>query len=335
MSKILITWGAWYIWSHIVVELEESWIETVIVDNFSNSKLSVLEWIEYILWYFPTVEIWDILDEKFMESVFEKYDIEWVVHLAWLKSVKESCNNPWLYHYNNIEWSISLFRTMEKFNVRNIIFSSSATVYDCKNASPMNESMSLWTTNPYWNTKKIIEEILQDYARFSNWSIISLRYFNPIWAHESWRIGELPNWVPNNLMPYILDVAIWKEPYLRIYGRDYETRDWTWVRDYIDVQDLANAHLKAYKKIKKWFLAINIGTWKWTSVLEMVSIFEWITRENIPYKILPRRDWDIAELFADASLAREFLGWESERTIEESLKNSLKFKKNWLAFVFE
>lgn len=261
MSKktiILITGGTGYIGSHAVVAFEQAGYQTVIIDNLANSSKDTLYGIEKILWYTPPFYECDIRDIQWLEAIFEKYDFDGVIHFAWLKAVGESCENISTYQDNNVGGSISLFSIMEKFAVRKMIFSSSATVYNTNNTPPFTEDMSVGTTNPYGTSKLVIEELLKDYALHAWWDVASLRYFNPIWNHQSGYIGELPNGVPNNLLPYIMQVLLWEREKLTIFGDDYETLDGTGVRDYIDVSDLVDAHLQVYEQIQKWYDVYNI-----------------------------------------------------------------------------
>ena len=287
-KTILITGWAWYIWSHAVVAFEQAWYKTIILDNFSNSDEKNLEWIEKILWYSPKFFNCDLKNFSDVEKIFQENKIDWVLHFAWLKAVWESCEKSIKYFENNISWSINLFSCMEKFWTKNIIFSSSATVYDQKifwekNFSWAKENNLIWnTTNPYWTTKFLTEKILEDLSKFSNFNVINLRYFNPIWSHKSWFIWENPRWIPNNLLPFIMKVANWELEKLKIFGWDYETEDWTWKRDYIDVNDLIDWHLRAYEKLEKiekdWFCEnYNLWTWKSVSVLEMLKTSEKIS----------------------------------------------------------
>lgn len=326
MNKtLLLTWATGYIGSHAVVAYEQAWYKTVIIDNLSNSSRETLFGIEKILWYTPDFYEWDICDRDFLVSVFSHYSFDAVVHFAWLKAVGESCDEPFRYYHNNILWSISLFEVMEQYGVRDIIFSSSATVYDIRNAPEYREWQQLGTINPYGSTKLIIERILEDLSMHKWWHVMSLRYLNPIDAHLSGYIGEAPQGVPNNLLPYIYDVATGRRDAVRVYGDDYDTRDGTGVRDYIDVCDLVEAHLLAYEKIWDWYEAINIGTGKGTSVLEMISYVESITEESIPYAISPRSHGDIGEFYCNPTLAYERLGWRATRTIPESIANGWRF----------
>jgi len=304
---ILITGGTGYIGSHAVVAFEQAGYQTVTIDNLSNSSLDAFDGVEKILGYRPIFHRGDIRDGDFLQGIFTEYAFDGVIHFAGLKSVGESCQNPIFYHLNNIGGSIELFRVMEEYGVRNIVFSSSATVYHSENQSPLTEDMRLGTTNPYGTTKLIIEKILEDLARDARWSVIALRYFNPIGAHSSGYIGELPNGIPNNLLPYIMDVAIGKREKVWVYGDDYDTRDGTGIRDYIDVCDLVEAHISAYQHLTSGYMPINIGTGKGMSVLEMIQMVQEATGQTISYEIAPRRSGDIAQCYADISLAKKIL----------------------------
>lgn len=295
---ILITGGTGYIGSHAVVAFEQAGYQTVTIDNLSNSSLDAFDGVEKILGYRPRFHRGDIRDGDFLREVFSEYAFDGVIHFAGLKAVGESCEKPILYHSNNVGGSIELFRVMEEFGVRNIVFSSSATVYHPENQSPLTEDMRLGTTNTYGTTKLVIEKLLEDLARDAHWSVIALRYFNPIGAHPTGYIGELPNGIPNNLLPYIMDVAIGKREKVWVYGDDYDTRDGTGVRDYIDVCDLVEAHISAYRHLASGYTPINIGTGKGTSVLEMIDMVQSVTRQTIPYEIASRRSGDIAQCFA-------------------------------------
>lgn len=329
-QTLLITGWLWYIGSHAVVAFEQAGYQTLIIDNLINSSEESIIWIEKILGYSPLYFEGDICDTLFLENIFSKYSIDGVVHFAWLKAVWESTEKIWLYHRNNVSGSIALFEVMERFAVRKCIFSSSATVYDPINAPEYIEWQSLGTTNPYGTTKLVIEKLLEDYAQHAHWSIISLRYFNPIWAHPSGYIWEIPNGIPNNLLPFVFDVASWKRAYLRIFWDDYETHDGTGVRDYIDVCDLIEAHKKAFERLETGFIALNIGTGKWKSVTEMKDLVEKVTGTYIAYQVYPRREGDIAEFYANSQKAKEYLEWKSETSLEESIKNGWNFiqKKN-------
>lgn len=336
MNKtILVTWWLWYIGSHAVIELEQLWFKTVIIDNLSNSSIDSLNWIEKILWYKPDffkIDIWNGLDLK---KLFEKYSFYWVIHFAWLKSVGESCNNPIEYYNNNIIWSIQLFEIMKNFKVLNIIFSSSATVYNSSEIDnkALSENNLTWDcTNPYWTTKFIQEQILRDLSIHSKFNVINLRYFNPIWAHNSWIIWENPKWIPNNLLPYVMKVASWELESLKIFWNDYDTIDWTWVRDYIDIWDLINWHIYALNKLigntNKWlFETFNLWTWIWVSVLEIISSVEKITWKKITYSFVWRRFWDLANVYCNPQKAELELKWIAKITLDESIANMWKFYK--------
>ena len=328
-KKILITWGLWYIGSHAVVAFEEAWYETVILDNLSNSCVTTLRNIQSILGYKPRYYECDLRDRKKVFEVFAENKFDWVIHFAWAKAVWESCENPIYYFQNNISGSLFLFEAMEKYSVKNIIFSSSATVYHQDNHMPLLEENKLWTTNPYWTTKLLLEKILEDLSEFSWFNVINLRYFNPIWAHNSGKIGEDPEGIPNNLLPFIMKVATWELETLQVFGEDYETIDGTWVRDYIDVNDLVDWHLLAYKKLEEqknnFCDVFNLWIGKWLSVLEMIESSKKITWKNISFKIGERRKWDIWEVYCNPEKAKEKLWFEAKITLEESLENSWRF----------
>jgi len=355
-KTILITWWTGYIWSHWVVAFEQAWYKTVIVDNLSNSTVKSLEGIEKILWYKPDFYEVDIRNTDLLENIFKKYDFDWVVHFAWLKAVWESCSKPLEYFDNNIVWSLRLFELMEKYDVKNIIFSSSATVYDMNEFPisqpfPPREKVVSWlseidrtwnTSNPYGTTKFLLEQILIDLSKFAWFRVINLRYFNPIWAHSSWYLWEDPFGIPNNLLPYIMKVANGELAQLQVFWWDYDTVDGTWVRDYIDVVDLIDGHLKGWEKLlthpphtsgtslgkgrSNWlFETYNLWVGRWVSVLEMVREAEKVTWKKIDYKIVDRRAWDLPEVYCNPSKAFEVLWWRSETNLEDSLKNSWKF----------
>ena len=333
MKNILVTWWAWYIWSHTVLELEKAWYNTIIIDNLSNCNMGNIYWLEDILWKKLNFFEWDILDYDFLSNIFINNKIDLVVHFAWLKAVWESCEKVWYYQYNNISWSINLFKVMDENNVKNIIFSSSATVYKSKNIRELwwyNENDIVWdAANPYWTSKFIIEILLRDYYLHKWWKVINLRYFNPIWAHSSWKIWESPIWIPNNLLPYILKVAKWELKELWVFWNDYDTIDWTWVRDYIDVVDLSIWHLKSIEYLNSsnssLFENFNLWVWNWYSVLQLHNICEKVIWKRIPYKILNRRPWDLDIVYSDPKKANEILSWKAEVDIFESVKNSWKF----------
>ena len=326
-KTLLITGGAWYIGSHAVVAFEQAGYKTVILDNFLNSSNDNLIGIQKILGYSPDFYECDIWDQNELNKIFREYHFDGVVHFAGLKAVGESCQKPHLYHQNNIWGSLVLFGIMEQFGVKKIIFSSSATVYSSNNISPLTENMPLATTNPYGTTKLVLEKVLEDYAKQWDWSVTNLRYFNPIWAHPSWYIGEIPRGTPNNLLPFIMDVACGKREKVIVFGDDYPTSDGTGVRDYIDVCDLVDAHLQAYQALSQGLRVYNIGTGSGTSVLEMICIVSDITGKQIPYEISERRPGDIATVFCDPFLAQKELGFKAKVSICESIEKSWNFSR--------
>lgn len=329
--SILVTGGAGYIGSHTVVELLNAGHEVVIVDDYSNSKPEVLNRIKEITGKsFKFYEV-NILDKEALEPVFKENDLEAVIHFAGYKAVGESVAEPLKYYHNNLTGTFVLCELMAQYNVKKIVFSSSATVYGMNNVSPLTEDLPLSTTNPYGTTKMMIEQILQDvYASDNKWSIALLRYFNPIGAHESGRIGEDPNGIPNNLMPYITQVAVGKRDHLSVFGDDYDTPDGTGVRDYIHVVDLAKGHLKALNRVLETeeIEAYNLGTGVGYSVLDVVNNFEKATGQKVPYEIVDRRPGDIGTCFADASKAAKELDWKAEFTLEEMCRDSWKWQEN-------
>ncbi len=331
MSKILVTGGAGYIGSHTVVELLERGEEVVIVDNFINSSPDVLDKIKQITgkefkWY----EV-DILDKEKLRNVFKENEIESVIHFAGLKAVGESVQKPLEYYKNNLIGTIELLEVMREFNCKKIVFSSSATVYGNPKELPIKEDFPLSTTNPYGTTKLMIEQILQDVGKADKeFRAAILRYFNPIGAHKSGLIGEVPNGIPNNIMPYIMGVASGRYEKLTIFGNDYPTPDGTGIRDYIHVVDLANGHLKAIDKLReeKGIQVYNLGTGNGYSVLELVKTFEKVNNLKLNYVIGERRPGDIPACYADPSKAERELNWKAEKGIEEMCKDSWKFEKN-------
>ena len=327
---VLVTGGAGYIGSHISVELLNAGKEIVIIDNFSNSSPEVLDKIKEITGKdFKFYEL-DMLDEEKMETVFSQNNIDSVIHLAGLKAVGESVKKPVEYYHNNLSSTLILLKLMKKYDCKKLVFSSSATVYGMPKDVPIKEDAELSTTNPYGTTKLMIEKILKDvnYAD-SSLSIVLLRYFNPIGAHESGNIGEKPDGIPNNLMPYITSVATGKLQCLSVFGNDYPTHDGTGVRDYIHVVDLAKGHLKALEKIENesGLFIYNLGTGKGYSVLDLVKTFEKVNNLTINYKIVDRRPGDIAECYADASKAERELHWKAEKTLEDMCRDSWNFAK--------
>ncbi len=329
--SILITGGAGYIGSHTCVSLLDAGYDVVIIDNLDNSNIEAINRIQKIAG--KTVKFYenDVRDTDALCKIFSENKIDAVIHFAGLKAVGESCRMPIEYYDNNIINTLRLVEVMKKFDVKKIIFSSSATVYGDKNLIPLVEDMPLGAINPYGKTKLFIEEILRDlFASDDTWSIAILRYFNPIGAHESGMIGEDPNGIPNNLMPYISQVAIGRLQKLSVFGNDYKTVDGTGVRDYIHVVDLADGHVKA----ADWVLnntgceAFNLGTGKGTSVLQLKSAFEEISGINIPYVIAPRRAGDCDELYANAEKAKKVLGWEAKKTVKQMCEDTWRWQKN-------
>ena len=332
MGKILVTGGAGYIGSHTVVELIDNGYDVVVVDNLSNSSKESLKRVEKITGAQVKFYENDIADMDAMDRVFVENDIDAVIHFAGLKAVGESVEKPLEYYKNNISGTLNMCEVMRKHGVKNIIFSSSATVYGDPETVPITEECPKGVcTNPYGWTKSMLEQILMDLnVADSEWNVILLRYFNPIGAHKSGLIGEDPNGIPNNLMPYITKVATKQLEKLNVFGDDYPTPDGTGVRDYIHVVDLAKGHVKALEKIVEnpGVKIYNLGTGKGYSVLEVVKNFEEASGVEIPYVIAPRRAGDIAECYADASLAKEELGWEAEFGIKEMCADSWNWQKN-------
>ncbi len=322
---ILVTGGAGYIGSHTLIELCENGYFPVVVDNLFNSKAEALQRVEAIVGRtIPFYKI-DVRDEEALETVFAENKIEAVIHFAGLKAVGESVAKPLEYYENNIQSTLVLCRVMRRYGVKKIVFSSSATVYGLAKTMPLTEPMPLGAINPYGRTKLFIEEIFRDlFVSDEQWSIALLRYFNPIGAHESGRIGEDPRGIPNNLMPYITQVAVGRLSKLHIFGNDYQTVDGTGVRDYIHVVDLANGHVKAVN----WVLnhtgceAINLGTGNGTSVLQLKNAFERASGITIPFVIDPRRSGDPDEVYADPGKAKNLLGWEAKRSVDQMCKDS-------------
>ncbi len=329
---ILVTGGAGFIGSHTVVELLDAGYDVVVLDNLCNSSEKSLERVEEITGKKVTFYKADILDRDALENIFSKENIDSVIHFAGLKAVGESVVKPWEYYENNISGTLTLVDVMRKHNCKNIIFSSSATVYGTPAFVPITEECPKGTcTNPYGWTKSMLEQILSDIQKADNeWNVILLRYFNPIGAHKSGRIGENPNGIPNNLMPYITQVAVGKLKELGVFGNDYDTHDGTGVRDYIHVVDLAIGHVKALKKIeeKAGLCVYNLGTGKGYSVLDIVKNFEEATGVKIPYVIKDRRAGDIAECYSDAKKAEKELGWVAQNDIKEMCADSWRWQSN-------
>jgi UDP-glucose 4-epimerase len=336
MAKILVTGGTGYIGSHTVVELQKVGFDVVIVDNLSNSNIDVLAGIEKITGIRPAFENIDCVDYVSMDRMFEKHkDIEAIIHFAASKAVGESVEKPLLYYRNNLVSLINLLQLMPIHKVKNFVFSSSCTVYGQPDILPVTESAPIKAAlSPYGNTKQVGEEIIRDtiYANSCYQSII-LRYFNPIGAHASAEIGELPNGVPNNLLPFVTQTAIGQRKQLQVYGDDYNTPDGSCIRDYIHVVDLAKAHVIAVqrmlnKQTKSSVETFNLGTGRGLSVLEIIQTFEKVNGVKIPYKIVARREGDIEKVWADPSYANNELGWTATETLEETLRSSWVWEQN-------
>lgn len=326
--KVLVTGGTGYIGSHVVIELLNQGYEVHIIDNLINSKITVLDSIEKITNKKPLFTKIDLLDKKVLEDFFRNNSFDLVIHFAALKSVAESTKNPLLYYENNITGTLNLLSCMKESNISNFIFSSSATVYGdtkdgkCVETLPTGQGIA----SPYGKTKYMIEEIMKDLSTaWPEFSCIALRYFNPIGNHPSGLIGEDPNGTPNNLMPYVMKVAKGELPILSVYGGDYPTPDGTCLRDYIHVVDLAKGHIVAINALNPGFKAFNLGTGYPSSVLEIVSTFNKVSGRELPYKIVSRRPGDLPILFADPSLAKKELGWHTELTVEDAMKDTIKF----------
>lgn len=328
---VLVTGGAGYIGSHTVVELLNIGKEVVIVDDLSNSSEKVVDRIEEITGKRPKFYKVNILDEKEFEKIFEENKIDSIIHFAGFKAVGESVAKPLAYYTNNLVNTLIVLNTMKKYGVRNLVFSSSATVYGDPHTCPILENFPLSTTNPYGSTKLMIEDMLRDITKADKeLNVAILRYFNPVGAHESGRIGEEPNGIPNNLMPYITKVAIGKLEMLSVYGNDYPTHDGTGVRDYIHVVDLALGHLKALEKLETnpGLVTYNLGTGKGYSVLDMVKAFGKACGHEIPYKIVERRPGDVAMCYADPTKAKTELGWEAKYDLDRMCADSWRWQSN-------
>ena len=328
--KILVTGGLGFIGSHTVVELAKKNHEVIIVDNLYNSKEEVIEKLEKITGIRFKLYKYDLLEKEKLEEIFEENEIDAVIHFAGYKAVGESVKKPLMYYSNNLGSTINLLEVMQKYNVKKLVFSSSATVYgDPGNPKYVEEMGRGETTNPYGTTKAMIEKILEDlYASDNSWDISILRYFNPVGAHESGLIGEEPNGIPNNLMPYVMKVAAGKLEVLSIFGNDYPTVDGTGVRDFIHVVDLAKGHSCALEKMKKGLNIYNLGSGKGVSVMELVTTFERVNSIKVNYKIVDRRPGDLAEYYADPSKALKELDWKTEKTLEDICIDSWNYEKN-------
>ncbi|MFT5422212.1 MAG: UDP-glucose 4-epimerase [Candidatus Endobugula sp.] len=332
IKTILVTGGAGYIGSHVCVELLDAGLDVIVVDNLSNSSQQALNRVEKIT--AKTVEFYqiDLRDKAAVKTVFEVHAIDAVIHLAGLKAVGESCELPLKYYQNNISSTLVLLELLEQFSVRNIVFSSSATVYGDPTTVPVSEQLPLTATNPYGRTKLMIEEMLRDVANASPLQAVLLRYFNPVGAHESGLIGEDPNGIPNNLLPYVSQVAMGQRDKVSIFGGDYPTIDGTGVRDYIHVVDLAKGHVKALQGMaKKWSKGencqvYNLGTGQGYSVIEVINAFEQACGHKIAYEIVERRLGDIAECYADPSLANQELNWQAEKSLAEMMSDAWRWQ---------
>lgn len=328
--KILVTGGTGFIGSHTCVELLDAGYDVVIIDNLSNSKKEVVGYIENITNKKVSFYENDVCDKGALRNIFKEHKIDAIIHFAGYKAVGESVSKPLMYYRNNLDSTLSLLEVANEFGVKKIAFSSSATVYGKPKSLPIKESFPLSTTNPYGTTKLIIEGILRDLYKADNeWSIAILRYFNPIGAHESGLLGENPNGIPNNLMPYIIKVATHELECLGIFGNDYDTHDGTGVRDYIHVVDLAKGHVKAIEKVlnSTGCDAYNLGTGKGYSVLDLVNTFMKVNNVDVKYAIKERRPGDIDACYADPSYAYEKLGWKAEKSVEQMCKDAYNFVK--------
>lgn len=330
--SILVTGGAGYIGSHTVVELLNAGMEVVVIDNLVNSSEESLKRVEKITGKHVKFYKGDIADRQLLDTIFDNEDIESCIHFAGLKAVGESVAKPLEYYDNNIGGSLVLFKAMREHGVKNIIFSSSATVYGDPAFVPITEECPKGEiTNPYGRTKGMLEQILTDIQAADNeWNVILLRYFNPIGAHESGMIGENPNGIPNNLMPYITQVAVGKLPRLGVFGSDYDTPDGTCIRDYIHVVDLADGHVKSVAKLREnpGLKIYNLGTGKGSSVLDVIHTFEEATGVKIPYDMKPRRAGDVPVNYCDASKAKAELGWVAKKNLYDMCADSWRWQKN-------
>lgn len=329
--SVLVTGGAGYIGSHTVIELVENGYEPIIADNLCNSKLEAVKRVRKLCGKEVKFYEYDLCDIDKVREIFKKEKIECVIHFAGLKAVGESCAIPLEYYRNNLTSTLNLLRVMKEEGVRNFVFSSSATVYGQPKSVPIKEDFELSVTNPYGRTKLMIEDMLRDlYKSDSSWNVALLRYFNPIGAHKSGMIGEDPHGIPNNLMPYITQVAIGKLKELSVFGNDYPTPDGTGVRDYIHVLDLAHAHVLAVKRLtdNPGLVTYNLGTGNGYSVLELVKAFEKASGRAVPYKIVGRRSGDIAECYADSSLAAKEMGFKCAYGLQDMCEDSWRWQSN-------
>lgn len=328
--KVLVTGGAGFIGSHTVVELLDAGYEVVVVDNLSNASEESMRRVKEITEKSFDFYVADVRDRAKLEEIFSAHNVDWVIHFAGLKAVGESVQKPVLYYDNNLISTLVLLETMEKFGVRNFVFSSSATVYGEPERLPLDEDCRLMTTNPYGTTKLMQEQMLKDLYRADNrWNIALLRYFNPVGAHPSGRIGEDPKGIPNNLMPYVAQVASGKLQKIGVFGNDYPTPDGTGVRDYIHVVDLARGHVAAIAKLREPGVHIyNLGTGNGYSVLDMIHAFEKACGKKLPYEIKPRRAGDVPACYASSKKAEEELGWKAQYDLEDMCRDQWNWQKN-------
>ncbi|HFQ5036433.1 UDP-glucose 4-epimerase GalE [Vibrio vulnificus] len=329
--NILVTGGSGYIGSHTCIQMIEAGMTPIILDNLYNSKLLVLDRIEQVTGVRPTFYQGDIRDSEILQHIFAQHDIQGVIHFAGLKAVGESVEKPLMYYDNNVSGTLNLVREMDKAGVKSLIFSSSATVYGDPTSVPIREDFPTSATNPYGRSKLMVEECLTDFHKANpDWSITLLRYFNPVGAHESGLLGEDPQGIPNNLLPFVAQVAVGRREKLGVFGDDYPTPDGTGVRDYIHVIDLADGHLAALNKVgqQAGLHIFNLGTGQGNSVLEMVAAFEKAAQRPIPYEIKPRRAGDIAECWADPAYAEQVLGWKATRSLETMVVDTWRWQSN-------
>ena len=329
--KILVTGGTGYIGSHTCIQMIEAGITPIILDNLYNSKLMVLDRVNQVAGITPVFYQGDIRDPAILQTIFSEHDIDGVIHFAGLKAVGESVEKPLMYYDNNVSGTLNLVSEMDKAGVKSIIFSSSATVYGDPASVPIRENFPTSATNPYGRSKLMVEECLTDFYQANpEWSITLLRYFNPVGAHESGLLGEDPQGIPNNLLPFVAQVAVGRREKLGVVGDDYPTPDGTGVRDYIHVVDLADGHLAALNKVgsQQGLHIFNLGTGQGNSVLEMVAAFEQASKCAVPYQVMPRRAGDIAECWADPSYAEEVLGWKATRSLQTMVEDTWRWQLN-------
>lgn len=330
--RILVSGGAGFIGSHTVVRLIENGYDVTVFDNLYNSKITVLDKIEKITGVRPDFRLCDMLDYDSLENIFKEDHYDAVIHFAGYKAVGESIEKPLMYYDNNIRGTLNLLELMSKYNVKNLIFSSSATVYGIPDKCPVDETAKLFCLNPYGRTKLMIEEILRDLCiADKDFAAVLLRYFNPVGAHPSGLIAEDPNGIPNNLMPRIIQAAKGEIKELKVFGNDYETRDGTCIRDYIHVLDLADGHVAALNYVFKnrGSVAVNLGTGNGLTVLELINAFEKVNNIKVPHSFAPRREGDSMSTYADASLAKKLFGWEAKLTVDDMCRDAWKGALNY------